>query len=120
MGSVGLRPFFSSILPLASAHIVCDLFYREIISSEEAKCVAETSEMIAKLFGFEKKPPYYYLNKSGFDTLRSKWFDIEIPTHSLNNGRIIKKEHEVMAEIHAYLQIASQVSLAYTILQMLG
>ena len=77
---------------------------------EEAECVAESSEMIAKLYSFEKKPPYYFLNKSGFNSMRNLWFQIHLRAPSPPNDRRTS-EHEVMADIYAYLQIASQVRL---------
>ena len=73
---------------------------------EEAECVSESSEMIAKLYSFEKKPPYYFLNKSGFNSMRNQWFQTQL--RAPHNGNRTS-EHEVMADIYAYLQIASQV-----------
>ncbi|KAH6879683.1 P-loop containing nucleoside triphosphate hydrolase protein [Coprinopsis sp. MPI-PUGE-AT-0042] len=77
----------------------------DIISTEEAACVGEASAMIKKLFTFDNSSPLYFQNRQAFDAARNAWFaSYGLQPHK--SGRV--DEHEVMANIYAYLQIASQ------------
>ncbi|KAH6903999.1 P-loop containing nucleoside triphosphate hydrolase protein [Coprinopsis sp. MPI-PUGE-AT-0042] len=79
---------------------------RDIISTEEAACVEEASAMIKKLFVFDNSSPLYFQNRQAFDAAKKAWFNGH-PFQQPNNGKV-SDEHEVMANIYAYLQIASQ------------
>ncbi|TFK24431.1 P-loop containing nucleoside triphosphate hydrolase protein [Coprinopsis marcescibilis] len=79
---------------------------RTIIAKEEKAAYDETLRVINKLFKLEKNPPFYTQNRSAFGEERSAWYSKHNLSHHVSDME--RDEFKVMADVHAYFQVASK------------
>ena len=103
-----LLPFFLLFKCSVERELKLQISSRDIISQEEEACVADTSTMIEKLFKLENSAPLAFQNKATFAATKQQWFTFHEHKPYVNSSSRLD-EHEVMANIYAYLQISSQV-----------
>ena len=83
-------------------------FNRTIVAKEENEAVNETLHVINKLFNLENNPPFYTQNRSAFNTERGNWYSQQNVHRDTSDME--RDEFKVMADVHAYFQVASKVS----------
>ncbi|KAF6744348.1 P-loop containing nucleoside triphosphate hydrolase protein [Ephemerocybe angulata] len=76
-------------------------FVRTIVAEERQHFQVETSTMLNKLFELENSGPIFTADHAVFDQARREWLNAE----HLNGSS--SEEYKVMADVHAYFQVAS-------------
>lgn len=81
------------------------MFVRDVISEEEAACTSETSTIINKLYNLENSVPFYTQNAAAYQSEIDAWYTAHIQVEGNQDADVLK----VMADVHAYFQVASKV-----------
>lgn len=78
-----------------------EAFVRAIVGEEKEHFQVETSTMLNKLFELENSGPIFTADHAVFDQARREWLNAE----QINGSS--SEEYKVMADVHAYFQVAS-------------
>ncbi|KAJ3535460.1 hypothetical protein NMY22_g6477 [Coprinellus aureogranulatus] len=79
-------------------------FVKTIVEEEKAHFHAETSSVLDNIFTWENSAPIYTANREVYDRARAAWLDDRRHRHHYSS---YSDEYKVMADVHAYFQVAS-------------
>jgi hypothetical protein len=83
------------------------LHIRTVIGQEAAALRAQVSDLLKKKFNMENSSPLSTANLERFNQERTTWLN---RIYGNSSQPLYSDEHKVMADVHAYFQIASAVS----------
>ncbi|KAF5335752.1 hypothetical protein D9611_009702 [Ephemerocybe angulata] len=92
-------------------------FVRGIVEEQRLRFQTETSTMLNKIFDLENSAPIYTANSAAYTSARTSWLNI---VYQNQNPQLHSDAHKVMADVHAYFQVAHMRFIDYVILSLEG
>lgn len=88
-------------------------FYRVLVEEERARLQTDASMVLEKIFNWDNGILMYTANRTIYDQARNTWLNQPYRNHYSGYN----DEYKVMADVHAYFQVASAVGFATPLVQ---